>query len=110
MVVEVNADNIYNSIREGKPMTSRNVFKAIKAFDHKKMDEFLTRVCLNGYNDGVIAAEKALSEHYAEVASDGDEEEVRMDFSEVLAVIGQVKGIGTKRLAEIEKKCMEAFG
>lgn len=109
-VIEVNANNIYESIRNGDMVTSRSVYKAIKAFDHQKMDIFLTDVCLNGYKDGVAEAEKALSQHCSEKQADGDIEEVQMDFSEVLEVIGKVKGIGEKRLKEIEKKCLEAFG
>ena len=104
MIIDVNADAVYESINAGDYCTSRATYKAIKNMDHKTLDKFLARVCLNGYRDGVAEAEKALTERY------GDEEEVRIEFDEVLKVIGQVKDIKPSQLTEIEKRCMEVFG
>lgn len=38
-----------------------------------------------------------------------EEEEVKADWDDVLRIIGEVKGIGQKRLADIDKKMREAF-
>lgn len=102
-MIEVNADAVYRSIEAGNYCTSRKTYKAIKAMDHVTLDRFLANVCLNGYRDGIKEAERALTEKY------GDDEEVRIDFGEVLEVIGQVKNITADQLEEIEKRCMEVF-
>lgn len=103
-MIEVETESIMHDIENGNFATTRDKFREIKSYSHKDMDKFLAQVCINGYLDGVKAAEEALVEE----ANCADE--VQKDFSDVLAVIGKVKGIGQKRLEEIEKACMKAFG
>lgn len=69
---------------------SRAKYKAIKAFDHKQMEAFLTDVYKNGYQDGRCSVPG-------------------VDVKEVIQAIAQVKGIGSKRLQEIEQRIEAAF-
>ncbi|MCQ2602362.1 MAG: hypothetical protein MJ193_00400 [Clostridia bacterium] len=105
-MVEVETESIMHDIENGNFATTRDKYREIKSYSHKDMDKFLAQVCINGYLDGVKAAEEALTIE----AKKSSENEVQMDFSDVLSVIGKVKGIGQKRLDEIEKACMKAFG
>ncbi len=66
-----------------KYMTTRNVYKDVKKYDHAKFDEFCTNVYAEGFEDGRKSVPGT-------------------DITEVMAAIKTVKGIGEKRLAQIE--------
>ena len=53
---------------------TRAVYKDIKRYDHKQMNEFLTRYCINGFNDGLNSA--------------------KIDYDVLKEVLLSVKGIG----------------
>ncbi len=66
-----------------KYMVNRAVYKAAKSYDHRQFDEFCTNIYMEGFKEG----EKSVK---------------GVDISVVMAAIKTVKGIGEKRLAQIE--------
>ena len=65
--------------RNGRYTTTRAQYKEVKKFDHAQLDEFCTRIYLEGKKDGTGT-----------------------DHTAVMEQIKNVKGIGEKRLAQIE--------
>ena len=70
---------------------TRTVYKAIKAYDHLQMEEFLTRVYKNGYEDG----QKSVP---------------GIDMKDVLAKLDTVNGIGPSTLKKVTAAIEEQFG
>ena len=66
-----------------KYMTTRAQYKAAKAYDHGQFDEFCSNIYIEGFKDGKNSVQGA-------------------DLTAVMTVIRTVKGIGDKRLAQIE--------
>lgn len=67
----------------GRYLTTRAQFKCVKKFDHSQLDDFCTRIYQEGYRDGRDSVPGA-------------------DIKQVMAAIQTVKGIGEKRLGQIE--------
>ena len=70
---------------------TRTVYKAIKAYDHFAMEQFLTRVYTNGYEDGRKSVPG-------------------IDMKDVLAALGTVKGIGPATVKKVTAAIEEQFG
>jgi hypothetical protein len=74
-------------MRKKKPnqkyMTTRTQYKAAKSYDHAQFDAFCTSIYAEGFKDG----EKSVQ---------------GTDIIEVMGKIKTVKGIGEKRLSQIE--------
>lgn len=66
-----------------KYMTTRAQYKAAKSYDHGQFDEFCSNIYIEGFKDGKNSVQGA-------------------DLTAVMTVIRIVKGIGDKRLAQIE--------
>ncbi len=66
-----------------KYMTTRAQYKAAKSYDHRQFDEFCSNIYIEGFKDGKNSVQGA-------------------DLTAVMAAIRSVKGIGDKRLAQIE--------
>lgn len=66
-----------------KYMTTRTQYKAAKSYDHAQFDAFCTNIYAEGYKDGVNSVKGA-------------------DITDVMERIKTVKGIGEKRLLQIE--------
>ena len=75
---------------DGKYMTTRAQYKDVKKFDHSQLDAFCTKIYQDGYKDGRESVPAA-------------------DITEVMEKIRTVKGIGEKRLAQIEMAVSELF-
>lgn len=71
-------------------MITRAKYKAIKAYDHKQMEEFLTDVYKNGYKDGRDSVPG-------------------IDVQDVIQAISETKGIGEKKLAAIKESVEAVF-
>ena len=69
--------------RNGRYTTTRAQYKEVKKFDHAQLDEFCTRIYLEGIKDGRASVPGT-------------------DLTAVMEQIKNVKGIGEKRLAQIE--------
>ena len=66
-----------------KYMTTRAQYKAAKSYDHGQFDEFCSNIYIEGFKHGKNSVQGA-------------------DLTAVMTVIRTVKGIGDKRLAQIE--------
>lgn len=62
---------------------NREQYKAVKRMDHKQMEDFVTNVYTKGYNDGKRSSRN------------------RIKASDIATVLVDIKGIGTKKAAEI---------
>jgi len=69
--------------KDGKYSTTRACYKNVKKFDHAQFDEFCTRVYMEGVEEGRNSVPG-------------------IDIEQVMEQIKIVKGIGKKRLAQIE--------
>nr|DAG45311.1 MAG TPA: hypothetical protein [Caudoviricetes sp.] len=71
-----------------KYMTTRVQYKAAKSYDHAQFDAFCTNIYAEGFRDGEKSVKGA-------------------DITDVMKRIKAVKGIGEKRLAQIEQAISE---
>lgn len=62
---------------------NREQYKNVKRMDHKQMENFIVKMYNEGYEDGKAAAGK------------------RVKPSDIAAVLVDIKGVGTKKAAEI---------
>lgn len=62
---------------------NREQYKNVKRMDHKQMENFIVKMYNEGYEDGKEAAGK------------------RVKPSDIAAVLVDIKGVGTKKAAEI---------
>lgn len=60
---------------KGKYLINRNMYKDIKKFDHRQMEDFLTDVYKSGYQDGEASV-------------------TRVELQDVEVALQEVKGIG----------------
>ena len=66
---------------------TRAVYKDIKRYDHKQMNEFLTRYYINGFNDGLNSA--------------------KIDYDVLREVLLSIKGIGAVKADAVINKLKE---
>lgn len=76
--------------------TTREVYKAVKKYDHQQFDEFCTRIYTNGFNDG----KKSVTEKSAKVFT----------VEQLMTVIGEVKGVGPALKGKIKDAIEMNFG
>ncbi len=62
---------------------NREQYKSVKRMDHRKMEDFIFHVYSEGYTDGKKAAGRDIK------------------LSDIAAALVDVKGIGTKKTAEV---------
>ena len=62
---------------------NREQYKRVKRMDHKQMEDFICNMYNEGYADGKAAAE------------------LRIKPSDIATVLVEIKGVGTKKAAEI---------
>lgn len=75
--------------------TTRDVYKAVKKYDHRDFDEFCTRIYTNGYKDGQMAPKQ--------------EPEPSVDVESVMEAIKEVKGVGPALAGKIKKAILETL-
>ncbi len=73
-----------------KYLLTRAKYKAIKAFDHQQMEQF----CMDVYKGGF---------------QDGRESVPGIDITAIMKAIGNTKGIGAKKLADIKASIEAVF-
>ncbi len=80
-----------NSNKKGnKYLITRARYKSIKAFDHQQMEQFCTDIYKSGFQDG----RKSIP---------------GVDVEAVMASIGNIKGIGQKKLVDIRASIEAVF-
>lgn len=62
---------------------NREQYKNVKRMDHKQMETFIVNIYNEGYEDGKKAAEP------------------KVKVSDIAAALTEIKGVGTKKAAEI---------
>lgn len=67
-----------------KTRITRDQYKSIKRMDHKQMEKFMVDLYSEGFNDGKEAAENR-----------------KIKASDIAVAIMEVKGVGSKKAAEI---------
>lgn len=80
------------SKQNNKNMITRDQYKQIKKYDHNQMELFAQRLVKNGI----------------EIGYDTAREETKIDLKLLRHIIGEVKGIGEKKLEDIMKAIEEA--
>lgn len=70
---------------------NRKQYKSIKSMDHKQMEDFICNMYYEGYEDGKKAAEPKIKP------------------SDIAAVLINIKGVGTKKAAEIMAEVNELY-
>lgn len=75
---------------KGKYLINRNMYKDIKKFDHRQMEDFLTDVYKSGYQDGEASV-------------------TRVELQDVEKALQGVKGIGPIVWNRIKERLAELF-
>jgi hypothetical protein len=75
-----------------KTAMTREQYKNVKRMDHKQMETFMVNLYNEGFNDGKQAADTK-----------------RVKHSDIAVAITEVKGIGTKKAAEIMAAVNELY-
>ena len=82
--------------KKGKePIVTREIYKAVKKYDRRQFDTFCTELYQQGYNDGAAAGVECMA---------------GLNVEKVLDAIAKTKGIGPKKLADIQASIVAAFG
>lgn len=77
-------------------MINRKVYKDIKKYDHKQMDDFLQNVYKNGFVDGKKKAVEDLANERMK-----DIERIRIDYEDLTKKLLTIEGVGVVKSAEI---------
>lgn len=84
-------------------VVNREKRRQIQKMTTEDLKRYLVRIYRMGFEDGADACEQAARNEAEET------EEVKVDWDDVLRVIGEVKGIGPKMLDAIDQKMKEAI-
>lgn len=72
-----------------KNLINRKTYKAIKKYDHQQMEEFCTRIYINGYKDGIKEG---------------------INLEDIETAIDEVKGIGPIKKARLIQEIKKMRG
>ena len=87
---------------------TREKRRRIQAMTKDELQRYLVHLYRGGFEDGVNTVQEKLAEE-ADIEPEDDVTEIQVSWEDVLAVIGQVRGIGPKTLAEIDKALKEKY-
>lgn len=85
-------------------VVNREKRRQIQKMTTEELKRYLVRIYRMGFEDGADACEQAARKEAEET------EEVKVDWGDVLRIIGEVKGIGPKMLDAIDQKMKEVMG
>ena len=88
---------------EEELVVNRETRRRIQQMTTKELGAYLIRVYRRGFEDGADAIDQAMRQEEEEC------EEVQADWSDVLRIISEVKGIGPKLTQAIDNRFKEAF-
>lgn len=94
------SDEAFAEATRGSLLT-RDQYRKIKGYSRQQMERWAASI----YKTGLEDMAKALEEKVEQEA----EEETKADWEDILRIIGEVKGIGAKKLEEIDRKVREAM-
>ena len=89
---------------------TREKRREIQRMSREELQHWVAVVYKIAFEDGADAVQQMLEQRYEEAEAEAMPfEEVIVGWEDVLTVIGKVKGIGPKLLAEIDRKLKEEF-
>jgi hypothetical protein len=106
-MIRVSPDAESEVLKDGRILT-REKARAVKRMSVDELNAWAVSIYGSGFRNGVDAVQDALEEQ-ADVEAEDDVTEVSVGWEEVLEVIGKVRGIGPKTLAEIDKALKEKY-
>lgn len=86
---------------------SREKRRAIQTMNREELQRYVVNIYRAGFEDGAEAIQKRLE--MTRQAQAAEEEEIAVEWSDVLEAIAEVKGIGPKMLQEIDAKLREKY-
>lgn len=105
-------------LQDGLKM-SREKRRAIKNFSPEELQRYIVNIYRSGFQDGCDAVISRINEEaeqnsmagtlFKQNEDDSEVEEVQIDWDDILALIGEVKGVGPKLLRDIDKKLRETY-
>ena len=101
----VSEDAFKTAIDELK--VTREKRRQIQSFSRQELATYLGRLYKKGFEDGANAVQDEVNEEINSIK--GDDEEVSVEWEDVLKVIGEVQGVSEKLLADIDSKLKEAY-
>lgn len=106
----VTEEAVENVIRE--LVVNRQKKRAIQSMSTKELTRYLVHLYRLGFEAGADAMDQAVRAEAAAKHSDpeGEYEEVKADWDDVLRLIAEVKGVGPKLTEAIDRKLKEAMG
>ena len=96
-----------DALKDGRILT-RESARRVKRMTTDELNVWAVHIYGEGFRSGCDAVQDAL-EQEADVEAEDDVTEVSVGWEEVLEVIGKVRGIGPKTLAEIDKALKEKY-
>lgn len=94
------SDQAVNKAAE-EVIVNREKRRAIQRMSPEDLTLYLVRIYRLGFEDGASAIEDA--------ARQQQEEDIQVDWEDVLKLISQVRGVGPKLTAAIDKKLREEY-
>lgn len=93
-------------------VVNRQKKRAIQSMSTKELTRYLVHLYRQGFEAGADAMDQAVRMEAAAKHSEpeGEYEEVKADWDDVLRLISEVKGIGKKLTEAIDQKMKEAMG
>lgn len=91
---------------------NRGQRRAIQQMSIMELKKYLVTIYRRGFEDGADAMDQAVRMEAAAKHSEpeGEYDEVKADWDDVLRLISEVKGIGKKLTEAIDQKMREAMG
>lgn len=96
-----------DALKDGRILT-REAARRVKRMTTDELNVWAVHIFGEGFRSGCDAVQDEL-EQEADVEAEDDVTEVSVGWDEVLEVIGKVRGIGPKTLAEIDKALKEKY-
>lgn len=93
-------------------VVNREKKRAIQQMTTKELARYLVRLYRLGFEAGADAIDKAMRQEAEARHADpaAEYEEVKAEWSDVLRIISEVRGIGPKLTAAIDERLKEAMG
>ncbi len=92
-------------------IVNREKRRAIQKMSPEDLTRYLIGIYRQGFEDGADAIDQSVRQEAAARHANPDDEyaEVRADWDDVLRLISEVRGVGPKLVAAIDKKLKETY-
>lgn len=100
------SDDAFNAAIDELKVT-REKRRQIQSFTQRELAVYIGRLYRMGFEDGANAVQQEVNEEINSIK--GDDEEISVEWEDVLKVIGSVQGVSEKLLIDIDRKLKEAY-